>query len=202
VSIWARLVVLIAFVMVLPAPALALARQNNDEPVSTEAARYLPVADQFGPDWSVARTAPLEVDTDVFRDGAVVVLSGPNGARVIAVAMLVTQERVAIRRSWEAAMSLYDNYSGELEYLAGRDDELDTAPPPEGCVEAKRIDGTARQLGIDTGIPMGVTLCAAEPDLIVLAVASGTVFGLIGFEASDAIAALLTSARSDATPAT
>jgi hypothetical protein len=122
------------------------------------------------------------------------VLVGPSGARVVAAAMLVTEERIAVRRSWEAAISLFDNYSGELEYLTGRDDELDTVPPPAGCAEAKRVDGTARQLGIDTGIPMGVTLCAAEPDLIVLAVASGTILGLTGFEASDAIASLQTSA--------
>jgi hypothetical protein len=153
----------------------------------------------------LTRAAALEVDTDVFRDGAVAVLAGPGGARVVAAAMLVTRERVATRRSWEAAMTLYDNYSGELEYLPGRDDELDTIPPPSGCVEAKRIDGTARQLGIDTGIPMGITLCAAEPDIVVLAVASGSVLELSGYAASDAIASLLSGSQprpSSATPET
>jgi hypothetical protein len=178
----------------------SVAAQDEPEPPATEAAQRLPIASQFGGGWSLVRSASLDVDTDVLREGAVAVFAGPGGARVIAVAMPVTQERIATRRSWEAAMNLYDNYSGELAYLSGRDDELDSIPAPDGCVEAKRIDGTAKHLGIDTGIPMGVSLCAADPDLIVLAVASGTVFGRFGFEASDAVASLIATYGSAATP--
>ena len=188
---WLRALFVVASIVVMASPVSA---QDGGNAPSAEAARFLPKAEKFGKEWYMSRSAALEVDTDVFREGAVVVLVGPSGARVVAAAMLVTHDRVAVRRSWEAAIALFDNFSGELEYLSGRDDELDTVPPPAGCAEAKRIDGTARQLGIDTGIPMGVTLCAAEPDVIVLVVASGTVLGLTGYEASDAIAALQTSA--------
>lgn len=167
---------------------------------SGAAGGYLLGPAAFGAGWSGARTAGLEVDTDVFRDGAVSTLVGPDGARVVLVALLVTEDRVAVRRSWEAAVAIYDNYAGELEHLDGRDDELDSEPPPAGCVEAKRIDGTARQLGIDTGIPMGVTLCAADADLIVLVVASGTVAGRSGYAASDAIASLMVAGGSVGTP--
>jgi hypothetical protein len=138
------------------ATSMAASAEEPDAP-SSESVHFLPDVTGFGDAWILTRTAALEVDSDVFRDGAVAVFAGPGGARVVAAVMLVTQERVAVRRSWESAMSLYDNYSGELEYLSGRDDELDTVPPPLGCVEAKRIDGTARQLGIDLGIPMHPT---------------------------------------------
>lgn len=200
-KLWPRVLIAVVFIL-MPALGTPVARAQDDAPPSTAAARYLPTAEQIGAGWAVTRSAALEVDTDVFRDGAVAVLAGPDGARVVAAAMLVTQDRVAIRRSWEAAMALYDNYSGELAYLPGRDDELDTVPPPAGCVEAKRIDGTARQLGIDTGIPMGVTLCAADPDLILLAVASGPVLERTGFEASDAIASLQIGASAASQAAT
>jgi len=105
--------------------------------------------------------------------------------------MLVTDARVAVRRSWEEASNLYRKYSGELEYDPDRDEILDRQPLPAGCIEAKRIDGTARQLGLDTGIPMGLTLCAADPDVIVLVVVSGAVGPLSGYEASDAVASLM-----------
>lgn len=109
-------------------------------------------------------------------------------------ALLVTDERVAIRRSWEEASDLYHKYSGELEYDSDRDDMLDRLPLPAGCIEAKRIDGTARQLGLDIGIPMGLTLCAADPDVIVLTVVSGSVGSLTRHDASDAVASLMLGA--------
>jgi hypothetical protein len=177
------------FLLLIAASAAPVGAQID--PPKGEAAAYLPAAARFGDGWSLSRAAALDVDVDAFREGAMAALTGPDGTRVLAAVLLVTQDRVAIRRSWEAALSLFDNYSGELEYVTGRDDELSGEPPPSGCIEAKRIDGTARQLGIDTGIPMGVTLCAAEPDLIVLTVVSGTVFELGGFAASDAIASLI-----------
>jgi hypothetical protein len=183
------------------APASMLAAQETPVPPSGEAGQFLPGPSAFGDGWSQARSAALDVDTDVFRDGAVSSLTGPAGARLVLVVLLVTRDRVAVRRSWESALKIYDNYSGELEHLAGRDDELNSVPPPPGCVEAKRIDGTAKQLGIDTGIPMGITLCAADPDIVVIAVASGMVGGKTGFEASDAIASSMV-APSAATPAT
>lgn len=183
---WPRALLFLALIVAFAAPVAA-----QDDPPNDDSAAFLPVAERFGNGWSSIRTAALEVDADVFREGAVTVLAGPNGTRVLAAVMLVTQERVAVRQSWEAAIAIFDNYSGELEYISGRGDELNGEPPPAGCVEAKRIDGTARQLGIDTGIPMGVTLCAAEPDLIVLTVVSGSVLELNGYAASDAIASLI-----------
>jgi hypothetical protein len=191
----------LTLLLALSLAAGAAGARAQDEPASGDAARYFPPIEPFGEGWQVVRSAGLEVDPDVFRTGGVTVLTGPDGARVVAAVLLVTRDRVAVRRSWEAADNLYDNFGGELAYLSGREQELDGDPPPPGCVEAKRIDGTAKQLGIDTGIPLGITMCAAEPDVIVIAVASGAMLDATGYAASDAIVALMVAhASGSATP--
>lgn len=173
----------------------ATAADEAPVPSDATAGDLFIAVDQLGEGWTLVTTTGLEFDADVFTAGSVAIYTGPGGARVLAVALLVTQERVAIRRSWEAADGLFDNYSGELAYLSGRVEELNGEPPPSGCVEAKRIDGTAKQLGIDTGIPLGITLCAADPDVIVLVAASGNVLDLTGFAASDAIVSMMLATR-------
>jgi hypothetical protein len=184
--------------------AASPATPTIDAASSNPARTFLLDAVSLGEGWSSVVNEPLDVTPEEFRAGAIGVLIGPAGARVLAVAMLVTDERVAVRRSWEEASDLYHKYSGELEYDSDRDEILDRLPLPAGCIEAKRIDGTARQLGLDTGIPMGLTLCAADPDVIVLTVVSGGLGSLSGHDASDAVASLMLGAITsidDVTPA-
>jgi hypothetical protein len=152
---------------------------------------FLPKAQAFGPEWELVHTDRLDLAVDAFRGGALGVFTGPAGSRILIAVMLVTDSRVAVRRSWEEASALFHHYSGELAYDSERGDVLDRLPPPEGCVEAKRIDGVARQLGLSTGIPMGLTLCAADPDVILLVVASGNLHTLVGYAFSDAVASLM-----------
>jgi hypothetical protein len=190
------MLVLSGLVPILPASA-------QDAPADPTAA-YLPAAATLGDGWALASTGSLGLPTELFRAGTLGVFTGPAGARILAAVMLVTESRVAVRRSWEAATDLFHKYSGELAYDPDRDDILDRLPLPAGCVEAKRIDGTARQLGLDTGIPMGLTLCAADPDVILLVVVSGPLGHLTGYEASDAVASLMLGAAGlpAATPTT
>lgn len=173
-------------------PMLPVAAQ--DTPGDDPAAAYLPDPATLGDGWALVRTGGLDLPTELFRAGTLGVFTGPAGARILAAVMLVTESRVAVRRSWEEAADLYHHYSGELAYDPDRDDILNRLPPPTGCVESKRIDGTARQLGLDTGIPMGLTLCAADPDVILLVVVSGALGPLTGYEASDAVASLMLGA--------
>ena len=119
---------------------------------------------------------------DAFREGTLVTYGGPAGARVVLAALLVTDDRVAVRAAWEEAIKVYDRYRNDLSYDEGYAEELAMLPPPEGCAEAKRIKGVSEQ---DTFLT-GVTLCAADPDVILLAVVSGPVAGLTGYRASDA----------------
>src|SRR4051794_12615301 len=101
---WSR--VLLLLLVAMTATAVPVRAQETPAPPNSASARFLPDVADFGDGWSLARTAALELDTDVFREGAVGSFVGPDGSRVVAAAMLVTQERVAVRRSWEAAMSL------------------------------------------------------------------------------------------------
>jgi hypothetical protein len=195
-------ILMLALVALHALPTAAQASPDTGRDTSTidpAAGAFLPPAQVLGPDWTLVSTSPLDLPAETFRAGAYAVYTGPAGARILAAAMLVTDARVAVRRSWEDAADLYHHYSGELKYDSDRDDVLDRLPPPPGCVEARRIDGTARQLGLETGIPMGLTLCAADPDVILLTVVSGAVNSLSGYEASDAVASLMLGATT-ATP--
>jgi hypothetical protein len=194
-----RWILPIAFLLLAATRAIAVSAQETPA-IDPATAALLPTAAALGDDWIWVSTAPLELPAETFRAGAYAVFAGPAGARIIAAAMLVTDARVAVRRSWEDAADLFRRYSGELEYDSDRDDILDRVPPPAGCVEARRIDGTARQLGLDTGIPMSLTLCAADPDVILLVVVSGAFGPLTGYEASDAVASLMLGAAPAATP--
>lgn len=196
---WQRkLVALMAIALLWTNPVSA-----KDAPAADpEALAVLPMESALGEGWTLFYTGGLELSAESFRGGAVGTYTGPAGARTILAVLLVTDSRVAVRRSWEEANDLYRKYSGELAYDDERDEILDRMPLPPGCVEAKRIDGTARQLGLSTGIPMGLTLCAADPNLILLVIVTGAVGGQTGYEASDAIASLVLSgaATHPATP--
>jgi hypothetical protein len=170
------------------------ARAAEDPVADPDALALLPAETSLGDGWALVYTGGIELAPESFRGGAIATYTGPAGARVTLAVMLVTDSRVAVRRSWEEADTLYRHYSGELAYDDERDEILDRLPLPAGCVEAKRIDGVARQLGLTTGIPMGLTLCAADSDLLLLVIASGAVGGLTGYEASDSIASLVVSA--------
>jgi hypothetical protein len=133
----------------------------------------------------------MTVAPDVFREGAVGVYGGPNGARVVAVTLLLTDTRVAVRRGWENATQLFTSYGYQLDYDYDQMGLWDALPPPAGCAEAKRFEGVAR----DFGFPTGITLCAADPDLIVVAVASGLVDDRTGYEGSDAVVEAVIAGR-------
>ena len=174
-----RLLMLVA-VLLATAPSSAPAQEGAPGAAATQ---LLPEATAFGDEW-VRHADPVRfVPSDAFRDGALVAYGGPAGARVALAAMLVTADRVAVRSAWEAALKTYDRYRNDLSYDEGFAEELGMLPPPGGCAEAKRIEGTSEK---DTFVT-GVTLCAADPDIVLLAVVSGRVADLTGYRASDAV---------------
>ena len=154
----------------------------------------LPDAGAFGDGWSLADTVSpailarysFEMTPDVFREGAAGVYVGPNGGRVVVVSLLVTESRVAIRQSWEDATKLLDAVRSRLSTDYERDEALKTMEPPEGCVEAKRIEGTENFVLL----PAGGTMCAVDPDAILIAVVLGDFGGQTGVAASDAVVGL------------
>lgn len=179
-----RLAVLAVFLssVLVAVPAVAQDAAETPEP-GAASLELVPEPTLFGEEWSMQRDPVLFVPSDSFRDGAIVSYGGPDGSRIVLAAMLVTDNRVAVRASWEEIGQLFDQYKYDLNYDYQLEDELGNAAPPNGCVEAKRIEGVNKMDSFFTG----VTLCAGELDEILLVVASGEIGQLSGYRASDSV---------------
>jgi hypothetical protein len=193
-----RLVALLIAITVCTTALPTGAQETPTPDPESASVLLLPEPSAFGPDWARTNVRAVEqlnmgmtMAPDVFREGAVGTYGGPNGARVVAVTLLLTDTRVAVRRGWENASQLFNNYSYQLDYDYNAIGLWDALPPPDGCAEAKRFEGISR----DFGFPTGITLCAADPDLIVVVVASGGVNDRTGYEASDVVVKAILEGR-------
>jgi hypothetical protein len=172
----------------------ALAQDVTPEP-GTNAASQLPEASTIGSEWMMADPvspdvlAPysFEMSPDVFSEGAATTYLGPTGSRILIINLILTDNRVAVRKSWEDATGLLDYLNFGISEDYDRTRSLETMDPPVGCVEAKRMEGV--QGGYLT--PVGATMCAVDPDRIVLVFVDGTFNDLSGIEASDAVIGLV-----------
>jgi hypothetical protein len=180
----------VVMLMTLIFTASARAQAPTPEP-GPNAAMMLPDAKAFGKGWSLSQTVSpdllarysFEMSPDVFREGAAGMYVGPNGSRIVVISLLITENRVAIRQSWEDATKLLDAVRTHASTDYQRDQVLESMDPPVGCVEAKRIEGVENF----SLLPVGGTMCAIDPDGIVISVASGSFAGKTGVAASDAI---------------
>jgi hypothetical protein len=151
----------------------------------------LPEASLFGDGWTAGETVSPDLvrrysftmSPDVFREGAARVYLGPDGARVVVITLLLTDNRVAVRKSWEDASDLMSGAASGVDEDYERRQALETMDPPAGCVEAKRLEGVEETYLL----PFAMTMCAVDPDGILIAIASGEVLGQTGVAASDAI---------------
>jgi hypothetical protein len=193
-----RLIALLIAITLCMAAVPATAQETPTPDPESASVLLLPEASAFGPGWTRTNIRAVEqlnmgmtMAPDVFREGAVGTYGGPNGARVVAITLLLTDTRVAVRRGWENASQLFSNYSYQLDYDYNATSLWDALPPPAGCAEAKRFEGVSRDYGFRTGI----TLCAADPDLIFVTVASGLVNDRTGYEAADVVVRAIIEGR-------
>src|SRR5262245_44193863 len=94
-------VVRAAFVLLLGSAFLARVALAQDEQPDPGAAAsvFLPEGDGFGPGWKrFSPTAVPNLVAGTFREGAVASYGGPEGARVVLIALLVDEGFV--RRGW------------------------------------------------------------------------------------------------------
>ena len=184
--------VVIAFLtalMMLPISVVG-AQDPTPEP-GPDAARLLPGAIAFGDGWELTQTVnpsvltpySFEMTPDVFREGAAGIYTGPGGSRIVIVSLLITENRVAIRQSWEDATGILNAANSGVSTDYERDLALETMEAPARCAEAKRIEGTERFVLL----PMGGTMCAVDPDGILIAIVSGDFDEQAGVAASDAV---------------
>ena len=192
-----RVLVAILFITSLLASAgnVVNAQDQTPEP-GPNAAKLLPSGAKLGKGWKQAEVRGLEASADLFQEGAVASYTGPNGSRAVVYAWLVTSSRAAVRQSWESTSSLFDTYHYSLNYGYERDRQLESVPAPEGCTEAKRTDGEDKYLYA----PAAITMCAADPDRIVLAVVVGGISGINDYTISDWLAGTAISGKDIAKP--
>lgn len=185
----ALLFLLTSIAMLISSQAV-LAQEPTPEP-GPNAAKLLPDAAALGSGWAIEQTVSpdllarysFEMTPDVFREGAAGIYAGPNGSHIVVVSLLITENRVAIRQSWEDATELMDNVRSRTSTDYERDQALETMDPPSSCVEAKRIEGIENFILA----PVGGTMCAVDPDGILIAVVFGNFGEQTGVAASDEV---------------
>lgn len=177
----------ITLVVVLLMSVLASwpARAQEATPtVGSGAASFLPSVESLGEGWTTLPPAGIpNLNTNVFQQAAVGYYGGPGGARAVVMVYQVTDARVAIRQAWDEVSARFDTYRYTLTSDSNRDLELATIPPPAGCDEVKRAEGTD-----SFAFVTAITLCAGADNMIVLAMVSGGDATPLRYEASDALA--------------
>lgn len=178
------------------APSFALAAQDDEVlPVTPGAGKYLPADTDLGPGWTKTWEAGIDPGADLFKEGVVAVYGGNSGSRAIVYAWVIQDSTTAVRRSWEATADLLQDqrYEWASDYNYSEADTIDGLEPPAGCVESSRAEGS----NPDSRFPAGLTLCAVDPDVIVLTMVSGELGEESGYLASDALVQLALAAGTE-----
>ena len=158
-------------------------------------ASFLPPAEELGEGWSLVATSAPEADPAFFVDTASALYVGPSGGRVLILVYRNAPGRAALQRSWEEVGGVFESYRFEVTgYATDREEELAAQPLPEGCVDARRVDGVDPVFGL----PGAVTQCAIDPDILTLVIVSGPWNGLADHQAADAITTLVHRAGTSA----
>ena len=180
------LTILVAF-----APS-AIAHQTLQDQTALE---RLPTAESIGsagPCSPPTATAVTDL-APAFRDVAAATYGGPNGARAYVADLLVAEGMTAVRDSWELSNHYFHHYDDHTDTEYGSEDTLKIGR----CQRDVPMDGghlaPTKRWGED--FPVGISLCAADPDMIILTYASGEVDGQTGYLASDRLVELVLEHR-------
>jgi hypothetical protein len=181
-------------IAVLVVILLALA---NLAPLSSQAQEqaqdYLPPAELIGEGWMFVSDVPITDElSPAFRDVAGGVYAGPAGGRAIIIVYLVDASMTAIRESWQLGNDAFDSmqFQFDTEFDFNREEEIEAMrPAPIGCADTRRTYGI-EEIGYNA-FDVGLTLCAADPDVMVLALASGTFDEVVSSDVSDRLVELV-----------
>lgn len=185
----AKLILMFAMVIGSLGAIPARAQEATPEP-GPQAALALPEAAAFGDGWRRSQIVSpeeltrfdFEMEPGVFREGAAGIYVGPEGSRIVVASLLISESRVAIRESWDEATELLEAVTSGFSSGFGSDEDLEAQAVPAGCVEAKHIEGIEDFVLL----PVGGTMCAIDPDGILVTVVYGAFNGQDGVAASDA----------------
>lgn len=161
----------------------AVAQDDDILPVTPAAGQYLPNVEDLGPNWTDIWQSGIDPGAELFKEGVKAVYGGPDGSRAIVYAWIIQDSTTAVRRSWEETAELMGSarFEWASDYDFSQANEIDILPPPAGCVESSRAEG----VDPDSQYPAGLTMCAVDPDVILLTIVSGQLAGETGYLSSD-----------------
>jgi hypothetical protein len=143
----------------------------------------IPRAAAIGDDWQLLDAADLDpVRWAAFRRYATAAYVGPHGARTRVELIHVGEGEGTKLAAWTAANRMFDEI--RVQFSARANDAV--APP--GCAKGRHAAGADAMI---PALPVGLVLCAADPDVIVLVYVSGPVGSRIGAEAADHVLELV-----------
>ncbi len=183
---FSRLILAAIIVLVSVSPIGSVVAQDDEVlPVTPGAGQYLPDASTLGPGWVNVWQAGIDPGADLFKEGVMGVYGGDAGSRAVVYAWVIQDSTTAVRRSWEATAELLSSQRFEWasDYDYSQASDIDGLEPPPGCVESSRAEG----MSPDSQFAAGLTLCAVDPDVILLTIVSGELDGETGYLASDAL---------------
>jgi hypothetical protein len=165
------------------------------------AGSLLPAPAALGPDWSLIGASHSDTmsPSTGFTSMASAMYGGSEGSRIFVRVFVVASGATAVRQARDTANDAFAGLRGLVrERAASGSSSLDTRPGPTGCNDAQRADGQDANF---SDFAAGVTLCAVDPDLIILVGVFGSFDGLSGFPASDTVVENIVHGQVAATPA-
>lgn len=194
-----HMVLLLVSAVAVGHPNLRAVAQSGTPLVHPPAAgSLLPPPAALGPDWTLIAASHSDTSSEGLASMASAMYGGSAGSRVFARIFIVAPGPAAASQSSITANDAFAGLRGLVrERPASGGSALDDQPKPAGCSDAQPVEGQDANF---PDFPAGITLCAADPDLIVLVGVFGSFGGLSGVQASDAVLDTIVRGWSAATP--
>jgi hypothetical protein len=153
-----------------------------------------PPAEALGDGWSLVSAADANTNQwPPFERFTAAIYLGPEGGRVLVGRILAGKAVSNASDSWTLASAMFDTYETRFTPDPVSETRLAGTSPVSGCASMRRTDGYD---AVIPGIPVGLSLCAAQP-VIIMAYASGEVTGVSGHTASDRVVELVLSLEAE-----
>jgi hypothetical protein len=157
----------------------------------------LPPVSAFPKDWTLQSVSFTQPDPSAIAQLSSGTYLGPTGSRATVLIVHAQDGPLAAQKSQRLMARAFDDARETFEAKYGVERDLAEMPVVSGCAEMRRAAGADTMI---PGIAVGLSLCAANPTTLVLTYVSGELNGLSGYEASDALVALVLNSAAEATP--
>jgi hypothetical protein len=192
---WCAFLVAVTIAVELISAGMARAQSDRLLPVTPGAGQYLPSAGAIGEGWSDVSQMGIAPGRDLFREGVKAVYGGPEGSRALVYVRLTKDGETARQSAWDQTAAFFriksQQWAAEASSMPANN--ASTPSPLASCRDVRQAEG----VDPETQIAGGLTLCAVDPDVIVLTIVSGELDGGSGVHASDALLQIALEAGTD-----